>query len=338
MATFGWKAGAEQYPPGELLDYAKLADEAGFDLLDISDHFHPWSEEGQACFAWTWLGAAAVSTRRIRLGTGVTAPILRYHPAVVAQAAATLAVMAPGRAWLGVGTGEALNDSAATGYWPHSRERQARLREAVGLMRALWAGEPVTHEGEFWEMKGAQLFTRPEQPVPIVVSSMVPESAALAGELGDGLITVGGKEPGVYRQILAQFEAGARATGKDPARMPRMIELHVSYANGQDEAVEAAKTYWAGAFVPALFVNNIYTPKQSAENGAMVGTEAIAKATCMATDPDLHVEFARQYLDLGFTDLVFHSTGPDQRAFIEGYGRDVLPRLRAMAEPLRRTA
>src|SRR5579871_4524153 len=195
MARFGWKAGPEQYPPQELLEYAVAAEEAGFESIDISDHFHPWSEEGQACFSWTWLGAAAVRTSRIRLGTGLTCPILRYHPSVIAQAAATLGVMAPGRAFLSVGTGEALNEYSATGFWPGYDVRRAQLAEAITLIRRLWTGEPVTFEGSYFQTKKAKLYTRPEEPVPLFVSSLVPESAAFAGEFGDGLMTTGGKEP-----------------------------------------------------------------------------------------------------------------------------------------------
>src|SRR3954466_8472686 len=151
MLRLGWKAGTEQYPPDELLKYALAAEEAGFDAIDVSDHFHPWSERGQACFAWTWLGAVAVKTSTISLGTGVTCPTLRYHPAVIAQAAATLACLAPERCFLGVGTGEALNEFSATAQWPDYKVRQARMTEAVELIRKLWTGEKITHRGVYYQ-------------------------------------------------------------------------------------------------------------------------------------------------------------------------------------------
>jgi coenzyme F420-dependent glucose-6-phosphate dehydrogenase len=151
MAKFGWKAGAEQYAPQDLLDYAIAAEQAGFDSLDVSDHFHPWAEKGQACFVWSWLGAVAARTKSITIGTGVTCPILRYHPSIVAQAAATVACLAPGRVYVGVGTGEALNEYSACGRWPEYQERQEQLGEAIELMRELWEGEPVSHHGGFYE-------------------------------------------------------------------------------------------------------------------------------------------------------------------------------------------
>lgn len=194
----GWKAGPEQFPPNDLLEYAIAAEQAGFQTIDCSDHFHPWSEEGQACFTWTLFGGVAARTKTIEMGPGITCPILRYHPAVIAQAAATLAVMAPQRVYLAVGTGEALNEFAATGMWPEYEERQAMLAESIELIRQLWTGEEVTFKGDYYDTRKARLFTRPDQPPPIYISTMVPESAAFAGKYGDGLITVGGEQPELY--------------------------------------------------------------------------------------------------------------------------------------------
>jgi len=328
MVQLGWKAGPEQYPPLELLDYAVAAEQAGFEIVDVSDHFHPWDESGQACFSWTWLGAAAVKTSRITLGTGVTCPILRYHPAVIAQAAATLGVMAPGRAYLGVGTGEALNEYSATHEWPTFSERQERLAEAIALIRQLWTGEPVTFSGKYYRTRQAKLYTRPDQAIPLYISSMAPQSARFAGRHGDGLITVGGEEPETYQEMLREFEAGAREAGRAPATMPRLVELGVAYTEDEASAVATRHQYWAGAMVPALFTHKIYTPAMSAKNGKVVGADTLKQKACISPDPDEHRRFAQQYVDLGFTHLFFHSAGPDLRAFLERYGREVLPRLR----------
>jgi coenzyme F420-dependent glucose-6-phosphate dehydrogenase len=328
MLQLGWKAGTEQYSPVELLEYAVLAEQAGFDSISASDHFHPWSEIGQACFVWTWLGAVAAKTRRIALGTGVTCPILRYHPAVVAQAAATLACLAPGRSFLGIGTGEALNEYSAAAQWPAYKIRQAQTAEAIELIRALWSGEKITHKGVYYQTRQAKLYTLPKQPIPLYVSTMVPNSARFAGKYGDGLVTVGGEEPETYREIFANFEAGVREAGKDLKRTPRMIEISVAYTDDEDGAIECRKKYWAGTFVPALFTERIYTPKMSEENGKVIGADVIKEAVCISTDPKDHIDLARRYIDMGFDHLIFHSAGPDQRAFLEGYGRDVLPRLR----------
>jgi coenzyme F420-dependent glucose-6-phosphate dehydrogenase len=331
MLQLGWKAGTEQYPPAELLDYAIAAEEAGFDFLDASDHFHPWSEQGQASFAWSWLGAVAARTRKLVLGTGLTCPILRYHPAVVAQAAATMACLAPQRFYLAVGTGEALNEYAATGQWPSYSVRREQLEEAIELIRALWTGEKVTHHGAYYQTQQAKLYTRPPQDIPLYVSSMVPDSAGFAGRCGDGLLTVGGQELDLYRELLQNFAAGAKEEGKDPKRLPRIMELAVGYTHDIDAAIRHRQTYWAGSLVPALYLERIYTPEQSAQNGKVAGPDTIRRTGCFSADPQDHVAFARRYIDLGFTHIVFHCGGPDQRAFIESFGRDVLPQLRAQA-------
>ena len=328
MIQLGWKAGTEQYSPDELLDYAIAAEEAGFDSIDASDHFHPWAEKGQACFVWTWLGAVAAKTKKITLGTGVTCPTLRYQPAIVAQAAATVAWLAPKRFFLGVGTGEALNEYSATAQWPVYNVRRAQLGEAIDLIRALWTGEKITRSGVYYQTRKAKLYTCPSEAIPLYISSMVPGSAAFAGKYGDGLITVGGEEPETYKEIFKNFSAGARDMGKNPSRMPRMIEIAADFTDDEKKAIECRKAYWAGTFVPALFTERIYTPESSEQNGKAVGSDIIKEAVCISADPEDHIKLAQKYIDLGFDHLIFHSAGPDQRAFIESYGRDVLPRLR----------
>ncbi|MBV9280287.1 MAG: TIGR03557 family F420-dependent LLM class oxidoreductase [Chloroflexi bacterium] len=328
MAQLGWKAGPEQYPPDELLNYAIIAEQAGFDSIDVSDHFAPWSEAGQACFSWTWLGAVAARTSTIHLGTGITCPTLRYHPAIVAQAAATVEYLAPGRVYLGVGTGEALNEYASTGLWPEYDERQERMAEAIDLIRALWSGEEVTHRGTYYQTRKAKLWTRSGRPIPLYVSALVPPSARFAGRYGDGLFTVGGQPPELYRQLLRAFEEGAREAGKDASSMPKLIELNVAYTDDEQAAIRCMKEYWAGTFIPALFDQKIYTPRDSARNGESVGSDVIKGKMCLSPEVDAHVRYAQQHIDLGFTHLFFHCAGPDQPSFLERYGRDVLPKIR----------
>lgn len=328
MVQLGLKAATEQYPPEELLEYAIAAEEAGFDAVEGSDHFQPWSEDGEADFVWTWLGAVAARTRRIALGTGVTCPTLRYNPAIIAQASATLARLAPNRSFLAVGVGEALNEYCVTRMWPSYAERRDRLRVAIELIRALWAGEEVTQNGPYYQMRKARLWTLPREPLPIYIATSAVGSARFAGRYGDGMMTVGGQGLELYSQILHSFEQGAREAGKDPSRMPRLIELAVSYTDDKQGAIACLRKYWVGAFVPALFEQNIYTPKMSARNGQVVGTEILEQRVLISDNPSDHVRHAQQFIDLGFTHLYFHSAGPDQKAFIEGYGRDVLPHLR----------
>jgi coenzyme F420-dependent glucose-6-phosphate dehydrogenase len=328
MAKFGWKAGAEQYPPRELLEYATMADQLGFDLIDVSDHFHPWSEAGQASFVWTWLGAAAAQTSRIQLGPGLTCPILRYHPAIVAQATATLACLAPGRTYLAVGTGEALNEYSSIGTWPGYAERQERLAEAIELIRALWTGQEITFRGRFYQTRKARIFTLPDAPIPLYISSLAPGSAAFAGKYGDGLLTVGGQPAEVYREMLQRFESGAREAGKDPSQMPRLIEIGVEFTDDLVSAVEVRKRYWAATFLPALYNQKIYTPRMAELNGVLVGGDTVQARVCISTDREEHIRFIQRYIDLGFDHLIFHAAGPDQRTFLEAYSREVLPRLR----------
>jgi coenzyme F420-dependent glucose-6-phosphate dehydrogenase len=331
MFSLGYKAGPEQYGPNELLEYTIAADEVGFDSVDVSDHFHPWSEEGQACFTWTWLGALAVKTKRISMGPGVTCPILRYHPAIIAQAIATVDVMSDGRAYLAVGTGEALNEYAATGLWPEYPERQEMLAEAIALMRELWKGEDVTFEGDYYQTRKARLYTPPNRQIPIYISSLVPESAEFAGEFGDGLMTVGGQKPEVYKKQLKNFAAGAKKVKKDPAKMPKLIELNAAYTDDKEAVIAQMQKYWAGTFIPALFNQKIYTPAMSAQNGEAVGADAIAQKMCISAKASDHVKFAKQYIDLGFTHLFFHSAGPNELDFVTRYGKEVLPQIRKTA-------
>jgi len=329
VIELGWKAGPEQYPPLELLDYAIVAEQAGFDIIDTSDHFHPWSEAGQASFAWAWLGAVAARTQHIKFGTGVTCPILRYHPSVIAQAVATLGVMAPERVYLGVGTGEALNEYASMGEWPGYEERQARMEESIELIRQLWTGKPIDFSGTYYHTHQARIYTRPEAAIPLYISTMVPASATIAGRLGDGLFTVGGEDPDTYKQIIANFETGAREAGKDPKKMRRLIELNVAYTDNEEAAISEMKKYWAGTFVPALYDQKVYTPALSEKNGKVVGSDVIKQKMCLSANPNDHVKYIQQHIDLGFDTFFFHCAGPDQRAFLENYGRDVLPRVRA---------
>ncbi len=332
MVKLGWKASPEQYTPGEMLEYAIAAENAGFEALSISDHFHPWSEEGQCCFTWTWLGAAAAVLKKMDMGTGVTCPIIRYDPAVIAQAAATVDSMAPGRTYLGVGTGEALNEYSSTGYWPDYVERQDMVRESIDLCRALWEGNEVTFDSHHYKTRKARLYTLPKNPITIYVSSLVPESAYFAGMYGDGLLTVGGSPPEFYEHMIANFEAGAIAAGKDPRDMPRHIELSVAYTDDVDAAVKQVKKYWAGTAIHAMYLQNIYTPKMSAMNGAVVGRDSIVKRRLISADPEKHAKLAQQFIDLGFTQIIFGTAGPDELKFIEAYGSEVLPRIRERNE------
>ena len=244
---FGYKASAEQFGPAELLSYAEQAERAGFEIVAVSDHFQPWRHHGgHSPAALPWLGAAAERTSRATLGTSVLTPTLRYEPAVIAQAFATLGCLAPGRVFLGVGTGEAMNETPVTGgEFPGRKERRLRLAEAIDLIRRLWSEERVDFDGEYYKTARATVYDRPEQPVPIYVAASGPLAAKLAGRKGDGFICTSGKDPALYEELLANVAAGAEQAGRDPAALRRMIEIKVSYDRDRERAL--ANTHWWAA-------------------------------------------------------------------------------------------
>jgi coenzyme F420-dependent glucose-6-phosphate dehydrogenase len=331
VLTLGWKASAEQFAPQELLDLAVAAESAGFGSIVVSDHFHPWRDtDGHAPFSFAWLGAAGQRTTRARLGTSVVSPGFRYHPAVVAQAVATLASLSPGRVFLGVGSGEAMNEVPVTATeWPGVRERQHRLREAIVLMRSLWADDYVTHEGEHFRTRAAKIFDKPPSPVPILVAAGGPKAAQLAGELGDGIIVTSGKKPELYRDDLVPgFERGARAAGKDPARLERMIEMKLSFDTDHQRALDDTRQ-WAALALPEDAKAGVEDPREM-ERRARDAVDKAHTRFIVSTDPDEVVERVKPYVDLGFEHLVFHLPGKDQKRSIDLVGREVLPRLRRL--------
>ena len=328
----GWKAGPEQYPPEELLQHTIIAEKAGFDCIDISDHFHPWCEEGQSCFTWTWLGAAAVKTQRITLGTGLTCPFLRYHPSIIAQAAATVSNFAPGRFYLGVGTGEALNEYSSVGKWPPYDIRRDMMIESIELIRKLWSGMKVSFRGEYFETHSAKLYTPPKGDIPIYISSLVPNSATTAGKYGNGLLTVGGDGSEKYEKMLENFKKALNIEDEKFYEIPKMVELGVAFTDDIEEVIKYRKRFWAGASVPAVYNERIYSPEVIEKNGEVVGSDFLKKNMVISSNPEDHIELAQKYLDLGFTHLIFHFTGPDQEKFLREYGKEVLPLIREVAE------
>ena len=324
----GYKASAEQFGPRELLDFACAAEANGFDSVFVSDHFQPWRHsDGHAPFALAWLAAVGERTSRVSLGTSVLTPTFRYHPALVAQAFGTLGVMFPDRMILGVGTGEHLNEGALGAQWPDYRERFARLREAVTLIRKLSAGESVTFDGEYYHTRNATIYDRPEKPVPIYVGAGGPQVAKYAGRASDGLICTSGKGMELYsEQLLPSFDDGAKEAGRDPAALDRMIEVKVSYDTDRARAMEDTKI-WAALALPAEAKAGIDDPREMERLATTV--EDVAHRRWLVSDnPDEHVDQLRPYLDLGFNHLVFHHPGADQRRFLDLYGTQILPRIR----------
>ena len=324
----GYKASAEQFDPVTLLEFTMEAERVGLELAGVSDHFQPWRHtDGHSPAAIPWLAATGQRTSQIVLGTSVLTPTLRYHPSVVAQAFATLGCLTPGRVFLGVGTGEALNETAVTGgEFPPRKERRQRLAEAIELIRRLWSEERVDFDGRFYRTSQATVYDRPEEPVPIYVAASGPLAAKLAGRVGDGFICTSGKDPALYDELLGAVAEGAEATGRDPATIRRMIEIKVSYDRDRERAFENTHP-WAALSLKPEQKEDIHDPLEMERVAEANLDQAHTRFIC-SDDPDEVVEKIGVYVDLGFEELVLHAPGPDQRRFLEQFGEDVLPRLR----------
>jgi coenzyme F420-dependent glucose-6-phosphate dehydrogenase len=324
----GYKASAEQFGPRELLEYSLQAERLGFDTVAVSDHFQPWRHHtGHAPNALVWLGALGQATERVTLATSVLTPTLRYHPSVVAQSFATLACLNPGRVVLGVGTGEAMNETPATmAEWPGAKERRRRLAESIELIRRLWTEERVTFDGEYYRTDRATIYDRPEQPVPIYVAASGPLAAKLAGRAGDGFICTSGKRPELYEELLAGVQAGAEAAGRDPGAIDRYIEIKVSYDHDVEYARRACD-WWAALALSPEEKSGVEDPLEM-ERLAGAALDRAHTRFIVSDDPEECVRRIRPYVELGFTHLVFHAPGPDQARFLDQFSTDVLPLVR----------
>lgn len=330
MLKLGYKASAEQFGPNELLDFSCLAETLEFDSVFVSDHFQPWKHNGgHAPFSFVWLGALGARTRRIIMGTSVVTPTFRYHPAIVAQAMATLGVLYPERVILGVGTGESLNEVPAIGIkWPGFKERQNRLRESILLMRRLWSEERASFEGAFYRTENATIYDRPSRPVPIYIAASGPTAATLAGELADGFICTSGKGTELYRdKLLPAVAAGLRASGRDEGAIDRMIELKVSFGRDLQKCREDTR-HWAALALSTEEKTGVTDPLELERLAAALPLERVASRWIVSTDPEEHIEKIAAYVELGFRHLVFHAPGLDQERFLRTYAKEILPRLR----------
>jgi len=327
----GYKASAEQFGPRELLNFAVEAEQCGFDSVWISDHFQPWRHtDGHAPFAFSWLGALGERTERVLLGTSVLTPTFRYNPAIVAQAFGTLGVLNPGRMILGVGSGESLNEIAVTGgAWPEAKERLARLRESVELIRRLWTEDLVTFEGTYYKTLNATIYDKPKQPIPIYISAGGPVAAKFAGRAGDGFICTSGKGDELYREkLLPGVAEGAKAVGRDPESIEKTIEVKVSFDTDHARAMQDTRI-WAALALPAEDKANIHDPREMERKAEAVADQA-HKRWLVSSNPEEHIEQIRPYIELGFTHLIFHAPGDDQSRFLQLYAKEILPRLRKL--------
>ncbi|MCU1442115.1 MAG: fgd [Cryobacterium sp.] len=333
MVRLGLKASAEQFGPRELVELGVMAEEHGFDSVTVSDHFQPWRHTGgHAPFSIAWMTAVGERTKRVQIGTSVMTPTFRYNPAVVAQAFATMGCLYPDRVFLGVGTGEALNEIATgfDGEWPEFKERFARLREAVDLMRQLWVGDRVDFDGAYYKTKGASIYDVPEGGIPVYVAAGGPVVARYAGRAGDGFICTSGKGMELYTdKLLPALAEGAAQAGRDVEGIDRMIEIKISYDTDPAVALENTR-FWAPLSLSPEQKHSIDDPIEMEAAADALPIEEVAKRWIVASDPDEAVALIQPYLDAGLNHLVFHAPGHDQKRFLGLFEHDLAPRLRAL--------
>lgn len=322
----GYMASFEQFTPSDLLTWSQQAEANGFEGVSASDHFHPWTpQQGQSGFVWAWMGALGATTN-LRFGTGVTPPGYRYHPAVLAQAAATLEAMFPGRFILGLGAGEALNEHITGGYWPEAAVRSEVLFEAIDVIRGLFGGKVFKHRGKHFNVESAKLYTMPQTPPPIVIATSGPINAQKTGKFADGILTVGAADEKL-KLLMDRFEKGAKEAGKDPAGMVKILQIKVSYADSTEAAVDQAVKEWpnGGMSFPKGDIRN---PEDFEAMAKLVRPEHFKNRVLMSADLDEHVAQIQHYIDLGFKEIYIHNVGRNQAEFIDAYGKNVVPKLK----------
>jgi coenzyme F420-dependent glucose-6-phosphate dehydrogenase len=326
----GYAAMLEQFHPTEAVALSVYAEQHGFSGVMAADHFQPWvPQQGQSAFVWNVL--AAIGERTVGdIGPGVTAPTFRWHPAMVAQASATLAAMYPGRHWLGIGSGEALNEHIVGQYWPEAPERINRMFEAVDVIKKLFAGstagKDVKHSGTFFRLESTRLWTMPEVAPEILIATAGPVTAKRAGKHVDGLITVGAPLEKID-MLFAKFDEGAREAGKNPSTMPRVLQLHLSWAGTHEEALRNAMVEWpnGGMKFPK---GDIRSPFELEQMAKLVRPEDFEGRLVISENPDVHRAHIQKFVDLGFDRIYLHNVGRNQREWIDVFGRDVLPALK----------
>jgi G6PDH family F420-dependent oxidoreductase len=321
---FAYTAAVEEYHPKELVSYSKRAESAGFDEIWISDHFHPWVHTGShSGNAWVILSEIAALTSRVSLGTCVTAPILRYNPAVVAQVFATLESLNTGRVFLGLGLGEAINEIPLGYEWPPFRERLKMLEEAVSVIRALWSKDYVTFKGKYFRLLKANIFDKPSRKIPIYVAAGGKKVAELAGRLADGLFTVPLHQEGDMKALISTFESGVKSSGRDPDDAQKAILIHVAFGEDMDQVIRAIAP-WRATLLPFLFDLPVYDPRYIERHGEFVGLEALRKGFLMATSAEEVIKRCEEYFRLGFTKIGFAPSGATMQ-FMDAFQEEINP-------------
>ena len=316
MTEFGYALSSEEHAPNDLVRYAQRAEALGFPFAAISDHFHPWvDKQGHAPFVWSVVGAIAHATSTLRLGTGVTCPTVRIHPAIIAQAAATAATMMPGRFFLGVGSGENLNEHILGDHWPPAPVRQDMLGEAIAVIRQLWEGGYQSFDGSYYTVENARIYTLPDEPPPIIVAASGAAAATVAGETGDGLWTVAPDA-----ELIEKFqEAGGSG--------PRYGQVTVCWAASEDEAKKTAYEWWPNAGIGGELSQELPLPRHFEQAAELVSPDDLAEKLPLGPDPDRHLEAIKAFVDAGYDHVYIHQIGPDQDGFFDFFERELAPRL-----------
>jgi coenzyme F420-dependent glucose-6-phosphate dehydrogenase len=317
MIEMGYTLSSEEFAPNDLVKLAVQAEEAGFTFALISDHFHPWIDrQGHSPFVWGVIGGVAQATNELRLGTGVTCPIMRIHPAIIAQAAATAGCMMPGRFFLGVGSGEALNEHILGEYWPAADERLSMLQEAIEVIRLLWKGDVQSHRGTYFTVVNARIYDLPEKPVPILMAAAAERAATLAGKVADGYI---GTSPDA--EVVQTFEDNG-GSGK-----PRYGQLTVCWAENREQARKTAAEWWPNKAIQGELGQELPLPRHFEQAAGMVEEEELDEAMPIGPDPEEYIEAVLAYAAAGYDHVYFHQVGPEQEGFIRFCEREVLPKI-----------
>ncbi len=321
MVKFGYRAVEERYPPSQLLTYAALAEKMGFEFVCTSDHFLPWFHRGgQAGHAWIWIAAAGAKTRKVRLGTGVTTCIHRYHPAIVAQAFASLDELYPGRIFLGIGTGEAMNEEPIGLNWPSFDERLERTVEAVQVMKLLWEKDFADFDGKYYKLRKTNLYTKPAKKIPIYFAASGPQASKAAGKFGDALMTTDFGREHVHR-IFASFEEGVKESGRNVKDLPRMVEMKVSYDEDYDKAL-SSMLVWRATTIHSVFSRPVSDPREYDKMGETVDPAKLKGK--VYTDMERLTRKIEEYIKMGFTEIQVGSSSPDETKFIREFGKKAL--------------
>ncbi len=325
MIKLGIHAAHEQLNPTDLLDDVIKMEENKIERCWTSDHYMPWWHSGAAGgAAWPWLGAALARTEKIVMGTGVTALILRYHPAIVAQVFATLGYMFPNRVFLGVGKGEALNEVTSGNHWPSSRERLQRLKEAIHLIKKLWTEKWVTFKGQYYSVRDSNLYTKPEKPIPLYVAALGEQSAMLAGEEANGFVTNELDVEKIKNRLIPAIKEGAKKSSKDYQSLERILFIPASYDEDKDKALRSI-SFWRGAMIKAFYEVDIHDPRKIEENGQVIGNDTLENMTLVVSNAEEAIKKLQKYVELGFTEIVMTNSSPDRYKFVKLVAEQIIP-------------